>query len=185
MAQQFLIDCKKKFEHALDIFMKDIASLRTGRATPALVEDIEAEYYGNRTPIKHMAAIHVTGPSEIQIQPWDKAAIKAIEKAIQESKLGVNPIVDKDLVRISLPQLTQDRRTQLVKLLKEKAEEARIVIRKEREDTLRHVQRQFDEKTLREDEKFKAKDDVQKLVDEFNQKIEDAVENKEQEIMSL
>lgn len=185
MDTQFLTECKKKFDITLDIFIKDISTLRTGRATPALVEDIEAEYYGTRTPLKHMAAIHVTGPTEIQIQPWDKATLKAIEKAIQESKLGVNPIVDKDLVRIALPQLTQERREQLVKLLKEKAEEAKIAIRKERENTLRTVQRLFDESKLREDEKFRAKDDVQKLVDEYNGKIEEAVERKEKEVLSV
>lgn len=185
METQFLADCKKSFEHVLEVFAKDITSLRTGRATPALVEDIEVDYYGTKTPLKHMAAIHVTGPAEIQIQPWDKSALKAIEEALQKSKLGINPIVDKDLVRLTLPQLTQERRQQLVKLLKEKAEEARIAIRREREDALRKVQKLFDEKKLREDEKFRAKDDVQKLVDEYNGKIEKTVERKEAEILSV
>jgi ribosome recycling factor len=182
---EYLSDCKKSFDHVLDVFVKDIASLRTGRATPALVEDLEADYYGTRTPIKHMAAIHVTGPTEIQIQPWDRAAIKAIEEAIQKSKLGINPIVDKDLVRITLPQLTQERRAQLVKLLGEKEEEARIAIRKDREEALKTVQKQFDDKELREDEKFKAKDEIQKLVDEYNGKIEESAKKKEDEIMTL
>ena len=183
--QQFLTDCKKSFEHVLDVFVKDIASLRTGRATPALVEDIEADYYGSKTPIKHMAAIHVTGPTELQIQPWDKAAVRPIEEAIQKSKLGINPIVDQDVIRLALPKLTEERRMQLVKLLKEKAEEARIAVRREREDTLRTVQRLFDEKKLREDEKFRAKDDVQKLVDTYNGKIEEATSKKEAEIMTV
>ncbi|MDO8558109.1 MAG: ribosome recycling factor [bacterium] len=185
MENQFLTDCKKKFEHVLDIFVKDIASLRTGRASPALVEDIEADYYGTKTPIKHMAAINVSGPTEILIQPWDKAALKPIEEAIQKSKLGINPIVNADGIRLSLPKLSQERREQLVKLLKEKAEEARIGLRKEREDTLRVVSRLFDEKKLGEDEKFRAKDDVQKLVDEFNKKIEETVVRKEGDIMTI
>ncbi|MDP3963696.1 MAG: ribosome recycling factor [bacterium] len=183
--QSFLQDCKKSFDHVLDVFIKDIASLRTGRATPALVEDIEAEYYGNRTPIKHMAAIHVTGPTSLVIQPWDKGAVKPIEDALLKSQLGINPVVDNEGIRLNLPQLTKERREQLVKLLHQKAEEARIEIRKSREDALRAVQRLFDEKELREDERFKAKDDVQKLVDEYNKKIEEAVERKDQEIMTL
>lgn len=176
---------KKSLAHVVDVFTRDIASLRTGRATPALVEDIEAEYYGTKTPLKHMAAIHVTGPAEIQIQPWDKAVLRPIEEAIRASQLGINPVVDKDLVRIALPQLTQERRVQLVKLLKEKAEEARIAVRKEREEAIRAVQRAFDEKKIREDEKFRAKDGIQKIVDETNGAIEKAVEKKEAEILTV
>ena len=132
-----------------------------------------------------MAAIHVTGPMSLVIQPWDKGAIKPIEDAILKSQLGINPVVDNEGIRLNLPQLTQERRQQLVKLLHQKAEEARIGIRKSREDTLRTVQRLFDEKELREDEKFKAKDDVQKLVDEYNEKIEEVVKRKEEDIVSL
>jgi len=171
--------------HVLEVFTKDIASMRTGRASPALVEDIEADYYGARTPIKHMAAIHVAGPTEIHIQPWDKQALKHIEAALQASKLGINPVVDKDMVRLMLPSLTGERRAQLVKLLHEKAEEARIAVRRAREDAIRHAQKLFDEKQIREDEKFKAKDAIQKCVDAYNGKIEEAVEKKEQEITTI
>ena len=173
------------FAHVFEVFTKDIASMRTGRATPALVEDIEADYYGTRTLIKHMAAIHVAGPTEIQIQPWDKQALKAIEAALQTSKLGINPVVDKDLVRLMLPSLTGERRAQLVKLLHEKAEEARIAVRKAREDAIRRTQQLFEENQIHEDEKFKAKDAIQKRVDEFNGKIGEAVEKKEQEITTI
>jgi ribosome recycling factor len=181
----YVSDCKTKFQSAVEAFHKEISSLRTGRATPALVEDIEADYYGTRTPIKHMAAIHVTGPTEISIQPWDKAAVKAIEKAIQESQLGINPVVDKDGIRLNLPKLNQERREQLCKLLKEKTEEARIEIRQEREEVLKKVQRDFDDSILREDERFRLRDQVQEQVDEFNKKIEDAGKAKEEEIMTV
>jgi len=184
-----LPDVTKKLEtaltHVLEVFTKDIASMRTGRASPALVEDIEADYYGTRTPLKHMAAIHVAGPAEIHIQPWDKQALKAIEAALQTSKLGINPVVDKDMVRLMLPSLTGERRAQLVKLVHEKAEESRIAVRRAREDAIRHVQQLFDDKQLREDEKFKAKDAIQKRVDEYNGKIEETLEKKEQEITTI
>src|SRR5437762_2599764 len=121
---------KEKLNKAIEHLKQEVASLRTGRASPALVEDIEADYYGTKTAIKALGSISTPEPRQILIQPWDKGAIQPIEKAIQASGLGLNPVVDGIVIRLNLPQLTEERRKDLIKILKQKTEEVRISIRK-------------------------------------------------------
>ncbi len=192
---------KISLEHVVEGFKHEIASLRTGRATPALVEDIEVDCYGSKSLMKVVASIASTGPRELVIQPWDKSVLPAIEKAIQASNLGINPIADKDTVRLALPQLTEERRRELVKMLGKHTEEARIRIRRDREDALRNVDRREKAKVpspagtgsrpqsglgkISEDEQFRQKNEIQKFVDEVNKKIEDSATAKEKEIMTV
>lgn len=185
MPRELIEKAKSELERIVGFLGKEIAALRTGRATPALVEDIAVECYGSKTPLKHLAAIHVAGPREIQIQPWDAGILKNITDAIQQSPLGVNPAVERTNVRLNLPQLTEDRRRQLVKVLREKTEEARVAVRRERDDVLKKIEGLFREKKIGEDDKFRAKDEVQRLVDETNKKIEEAAKKKEGEILTL
>lgn len=170
---------KPTLEKVVESFRGDITSLRTGRATPALIEDLEVDCYGSTQPLKAVASIASPGPRELVIQPWDKTVLPAIEKAIQASTLGINPIADKDTVRLNLPQLTEERRKELVKLLGKYTEEARIRVRQNREDALRET------KELAEDEKFRQKNEIQKMVDDTNKKIEDIAAAKEKEIMTV
>src|SRR3989344_1793119 len=176
---------KQSFEHVIESFKFEIASLRTGRATPVLVEDIPVECYGATSPLKAVASISIPGPKEIVIQPWDKTVLPAIEKAIQVSNLGMNPIADKDTVRLRLPELTEERRRELVKFLGKQAEEVRIRIRRDREDALREIDKKEKAKEISEDEKFRQKHEIQKAVDEVNKKIEDIESAKEKEIMAV
>ncbi|OGZ96628.1 MAG: ribosome recycling factor [Candidatus Sungbacteria bacterium RIFCSPHIGHO2_01_FULL_50_25] len=176
---------KQSFEHVIESFKFEIASLRTGRATPALVEDIEVECYGSSQPLKAVASIASPGPKELVIQPWDKSVLPAIEKAIQASNLGINPIADKDTVRLALPQLTEERRRELAKFLGKHTEEARIRIRRDREDALRDVDRKEKAKEISEDERFRQKSEIQKAVDDVNKKIEEIAAAKEKEIMAV
>jgi len=176
---------KVSLEHIVEGFKHEIASLRTGRATPALVEDIEVECYGAKSQLKAVASIASPGPRELVIQPWDKSVLPAIEKAIQASNLGINPIADKDTVRLALPQLTEERRRELVKMLGKHTEEARIRIRRDREDALRNVDRREKAKEISEDERFRQKIEIQKFVDEINKKIEESAAAKEKEIMTV
>lgn len=178
-------DFKQKGNKIIEHLKLELASLRTGRATPALIEDLEVDYYGSKTPLKAMAAISNPEPRMLVVQPWDKSAVQMIEKAIQASPLGINPVADRDVIRLSIPPLTEERRKELVKLLGRYVEDARITVRKEREDSLRVIDHQFKNKEISEDARFRQRSDIQKQVDEINKKIEDIATAKEKEIMTV
>lgn len=179
-----MIDLRSKLEKVLADLKADISSLRTGRATPALVEDIEVEAYGSRQSLKALAAISTPEPRQILIQPWDKSLLPAVEKAIQSSALGINPIADRDTIRLALPTLTEERKRDFVKLLKEKLEAARIQVRRARDDTMKAIEAEEKAKAISEDERFRKKQEVEKTVGEWNKKIEEAGASKEREIMA-
>lgn len=174
---------KHKLNTIIEHLKNEIASLRTGRATSALVEDIEVQYYGSKTPLKAVAAISTPDPKQLVIQPWDKNAIQPIEKAIQSSQLGLQPVTDKDKIRISIPPLTEERRRELAKLLGKSLEEARIKIRQEREAAMRDIDKREKAKEISEDEKFRERQEIQKQIDEVNKVVEDIGAAKEKEIM--
>ncbi len=178
-------DLKSSMEKIVDRLRSEVGSLRTGRATPALVEELVVDYYGAKTPLKAVAAISAPNPRELVIQPWDKAAIPAIETAIQASSLGLAPIADRDVIRLTIPPLNEERRKELVKLLHRHAEDARIHIRQEREDALRDIDRKEKAKEISEDERFRRRAEVQKTVDEANKKVEDMSAAKEKEILTV
>lgn len=184
MIQDLISKSKPHFDKTIEIFKKDLANLRTGRASIALVEDLPVEYYGSRLTLKELATISVGEPKTILIKPWDKNSISAIEKAIRVSQLGLNPIVDGDVVRLSLPPLTEERRKEFIKIVHQKAEEARIAIRNIREKTLKDLKTLEEKGNLREDEFFKAKENLQKTVDDYNKQVEELTKNKEKELMS-
>ncbi|MDO8600829.1 MAG: ribosome recycling factor [bacterium] len=172
---------EKIFEH----LKQEMSGLRTGRASPALVEDLEVDYYGAKTVLKALASISSPEPKQIFIQPWDKNAMEPIQKAIQSSSLGLNPIADRDGIRLTIPALTEERRKDLTKLLGKHLEEARIQVRREREDALKEIDALEKAKKISEDEKFRQKSEVQKQIDDMNKKIEELGETKEHEIMSV
>ena len=178
-------DLKQKLEKIIEHLKQETASLRTGRATPALVEDLEVEQYGAKMPLKGVAAISAPDARQIVIQPWDKSMLPAIEKAIQQSALGLNPVADRDTIRLSIPSLTEERRKELVKLLGKHLEDARIQVRRERDEALKSVDQMERDKKISEDEKFRQAKEVQKQVDEFNKKIEEITAAKEKEIMVI
>lgn len=164
------------FQAILDFYKQDIASIRTGRATPALVEDISVDAYGQKMTIKELASISVPEPRTVVIQPWDKGVLEAIGTGIQKSSLGLAPIADGDLIRLNIPSLTEERRKEFIKLLKSKTEDARIKIRRARED----MHKGFGD--MSKDEEFRAKEDLQKTVDEYNHKIGELEKKKEIEL---
>lgn len=173
---------KIKIKARQDWLQKELSTLRIGRANPALVEDISVEYYGSKVPLKQIAAISAPEPRVLIIQPWDKNTVMAVEKAIQSSSLGISPIVDKDIIRISIPPLTEERRASLIKIVKTKLEEAKIVARQERDDANKMIEALFNGKKITEDEKFKQKQELQKTIDEANKNLENIAERKEKEI---
>jgi ribosome recycling factor len=175
----------KDFQEVVDFYLSDIASIRTGRASPALVEDIKVNIYGSEQKIKELASISTPEPRMIVIQPWDRNVVDAINGAIKKSQLGINPVVDGKLLRVIIPSLTEERRKEYIKTLKSKTEESRIKIRRVREDIWDKIQSMEKEGSIREDDKFKGREDLQKVVNEFNKKIEEAEAKKENELMTI
>ncbi len=185
MTTKDLINQKKpSFDGILDFYKNDIATIRTGRATPSLVEDIVVEAYGQRMHIQELATITSPEPRSLIIQPWDKGVVEAISGAIRKSEIGLSPVVDGQIIRLNIPSLTEERRKEFIKLLKQKTEEAKVKMRRIREDVWNKVQDMEKSHEIREDDKFKAKDDLQKLIDDYNKKIEDLEKKKEQELLN-
>lgn len=176
---------RSDFEAVIAWLKSEAGALRTGRANPDMVSDLEIEYQGTPVRMKEVAAISTPDSRTIAIQPWDKQALAGIEKAIRESSLGLAPVVDGTIVRLTIPPLTEERRKEFTKLLGHKVEEARIRIRQIREDILKKVQTAVREKTAREDDVRRAKDALQKVVDDYNKQLEQIQTKKEQEIMSV
>ncbi len=185
MVKELIEEKKNDFTAAVSHFEEEAAKLRTGRANPALVEGLLVDYYGTKTPLKQMATITIPEARQILIQPWDRGALVYVETAIRESDLGLNPTNDGATVRITLPALTEDRRKELVKALNQRAEDARISIRTIREEIWKDIQDLEKDGAIGEDDKFRGKDDLQKIVDEYNGKIESLREKKEKEILTV
>ncbi|HLC94892.1 MAG TPA: ribosome recycling factor [Patescibacteria group bacterium] len=174
-----------EFVNALEHFALEAAKIRTGRANPGLVENLLVDYYGVKTPLKQMASITIPEARQILIQPWDKGGLVYIESAIRESDLGLNPSNDGQNIRIMLPTLTEERRKELVKTLNHRAEDGRIAIRTIREEVWKAIQESEHAGSISEDDKFQGKDELQKVVDEYNQKLEVIRKKKEEEILTV
>ncbi len=181
-----LINQKKdRFEKTLEFFQEELGKLRTGRASTSLVEDLLVDYYGAKSPMKQVASITIPEPRTIAISPWDKDSLVNIEKAIRDAQLNLNPMNDGQMVRINIPSLNEERRKELVKILNQKAEEARVSVRKVREEIWDDIQKAEKEGKMGEDDKFAGKDALQEVVDEYNEKIEEIRKKKEEEMMTV
>ncbi|MDR1742021.1 MAG: ribosome recycling factor [Synergistaceae bacterium] len=176
-------DLRVKLDKALEFLRGEYLAIRTGRAHPALVGDIRADYYGNPTPLKQMANITTPEARKIQIVPFDRGSLKAIEKALLASKLGITPQNDGESVRLTLPELTKERRVELVKLVAKKAEESRVVLRNHRRDAVELLKKLEKDSKITEDDLKKFSKDVQDITDEAVKKIEEAFKAKEKEIL--
>ncbi|MGK2848913.1 MAG: ribosome recycling factor [Minisyncoccota bacterium] len=185
MIKALLSEKKKDFDAAVEHFSMESAKIRTGRANPGLVENLPVDYYGVKTPLQQMASINIPEARQILIQPWDKDGLIAIESAIRESDLGLNPSNDGQSIRITLPALTEDRRRELVKTLNNRTEDARIALRSIREEIWKTIQDKEHAGEIAEDDKFQGKEELQKVVDEYNQTLEMMRKKKEEEIMTL
>ena len=166
-----------------DFLSKEYNQLNIGRSSPMVLDSVSVESYGSHVPLKNVASISIEDPRTLRISPWDKNQIKEIEKSIISSNLGLSVATDDLGIRVIFPQLTTETRQTLVKVLKEKLEESRITVRREREIIWRDVEEKEKEGKLTEDEKFRAKEDLQKIIDEVNNNLEASFENKEKEIM--
>ncbi len=173
---------KPELDKTLNFLERELAKFRTSRATPALVEDVVVDCFGQKFPLKQLAAISIPEAKQILIQPWDKSYIEGIIRALSSTGVGANPIADKEAIRINLPPLSEEYRSSLVRLISEKQEETRKTLRKWRDEAWNEMQERFKEGEIREDDKFRGKDELQELIDEYNEKIEGIGERKKKEI---
>jgi len=178
-------DFKPDFSKVIDFLKSDLLSLRTGRASSAMVENIQVEVYGARQPLKATASISVADPKTLNIEPWDKSVLASIEKAIRDSGLGINPVNDGRLIRLALPELTVERRQELIKLLHQKLENARISIRKVREEARELITEEEKNGNMGEDERYRLQEELDKMVKEMNDQIKSIGEQKEKEINTV
>jgi len=170
---------------AVEALQKELATIRTGRAHPGLVEHLRVDYYGAPTPLNQLATINVPEPRLLVIQPWDRQSLGAIEKAIHKADLGLNPINDGNVIRLAIPQLTEERRKELAKVVRKKVEEGRVAVRNVRRDCHDELRRLQKEKEISEDAQFRAQEDLQKLTDGFIEEVERVGEEKEAELLAV
>lgn len=178
---------KKRMDEVIDLITTDIASIRTGRASSSMVTEIEVSAYGGqqRLKINELANVSSPDPETIVIEPWDKSIIGDIKKGIEEANVGLNPSIDGEIIRISVPPMTTEDRQKYVKLLGEKLENAKIMIRQIRGDVLKVIREAFDDKNISEDEKFTQEKRLQEITDQYTKKIEEMGEKKEKELMNF
>lgn len=174
-----------EFQEAVMHLQHELSALRTGRASASLVEHLQVEYYGSMAELMTIAQIAVPEPRQITIQPYDKNALKDIEKAIQQSNIGINPVNDGNVIRLTVPAMTEERRKELAKTVSQMAEKARVAVRNIREDIWKEIQRQEKEGVISEDDKIAGKDELQDEVDKWNAEIKKLAEEKEREVMTI
>jgi ribosome recycling factor len=182
---KLLKDTQHKMEMSIETFKNELHTIRSGKASTALLEHIKVDYYGTPTPLKQAANITVQDAHTLAITPWDKSLIHAIEKAILQSDLGLNPRNDGQIVRVPIPPLTEERRKELVKNVKKIGEEFKIAIRNVRRDANEHAKKMEKDKKISEDDKKMLEEKIQKMTDDFIKIIDDMIKNKEKEIMEV
>lgn len=176
---------ESQMQKTVDKMKTDFSSLRTGRASAAILENIKVEYYGSLTPLNQVGAIAAPEPRMLEIRPWDKSAIQAIERAIQKSDLGLNPNNDGTVIRLQIPALTEERRRDLIKVMRKMAEEYRVTVRNERRDAVEQLKKSEKAKEVSEDERKVGEQDIQKVTDSFVKKIDDILAAKERDILEV
>ncbi|MHB8336914.1 MAG: ribosome recycling factor [Ignavibacteriaceae bacterium] len=183
--EQVINDARSRMDKTLEALRAELAKIRTGKATTALLDGIKVEYYGNMTALNQVANVTVLDAHTLSITPWDKSIVSHVDKAILEANLGFNPVNDGTNLKIPVPPLNEERRRDFVKLVKKFGEESKIAIRNVRRDANEHLKREEKNKKISEDQLKEAEDKVQKLTDEHIQKIDDILKHKEKEIMEV
>jgi ribosome recycling factor len=178
-------DCERRMAKTIEVLQQDLASIRTGRASPSLLDKIQVDAWGSAQPIQSVASVSVPEPRLLVIQPWDKSLIGPIEKAIQKSDLGLNPNNDGSVIRLALPQLNEQRRNDLAKQVKKRAEESKVAVRNVRRDTDAGLKKMEKDGKLSQDDLRRALDRVQKLTDSSVRQVDEAADRKEKEVKEV
>jgi ribosome recycling factor len=183
--EEVLGEVGRKMDRAIDALQRELNTLRTGRATPALIENLSIDYYGVPTPLKQIASISTPDARAIMVQPWDKQSLKEIEKSLIKSDMGFNPSNDGNMITVPIPPLNQERRQDIVRLLKRKLEEGKVSIRNVRREGLEHLRKLEREKSISQDQNRRAQDQLQKDTDGHTKTIDEVGASKEKEIMQV
>jgi ribosome recycling factor len=176
---------EQKMGKTVEALKHDLAKIRTGRAHPGLLDHIHVDYYGSMVPLSQVAQIGLGDARTITVQPWEKKMVGAVEKAIRDSDLGVNPASHGDVIRVPMPPLTEERRKELTKVVRHEGENARVAVRNTRRDAIAHLKDMLKKKEVSEDEERRAQDEVQKLTDRYVAEVDKAVAEKEKEVMTV
>jgi ribosome recycling factor len=185
MIDKSLKETEARMKKAVQALQDELVTIRTGRASPALIERLHVEYYGVSTPLNQIATISAPEARLLVVQPWDHSVLGAIEKAILKSDLGLNPTNDGRVIRVMIPYLSEERRKELIKIVHKKAEEGRVAIRNCRRDGLEDLQKLQKDKFISEDDFKRGKEELQKLTDRFIERVDEVVGNKEEEILEV
>lgn len=185
MAEVDLKDIQRRMDGAVQALKREFAGLRTGRAAPSLLETVDVNAYGGVMPLNQLASISAPEPRMLSVQVWDQTVVKAVEKGIRESGLGLNPITEGAVLRVPIPELNEERRTELTKVAGKYAEDARVAIRNVRRDGMEHAKRSEKDGEISQDEMRRLSDSIQKLTDEFIGKVDATLEEKQNEIMQV
>jgi ribosome recycling factor len=182
---EFLQDATRRMDKSVENAHHELTTLRAGRASVALLDRIQVDYYGTKTPLNQLATLNAPEPRLLTVQPFDPSSLQTIERAIQESDLGLTPSNDGKIIRLPIPQLTEERRKELVKIARQVAEDGKVAVRNVRRDVMHHLKELVDKGEVGSDEEHRAEDRVQKLTDEHTQKIDDLLKRKEEEILEV
>jgi ribosome recycling factor len=182
---QSLTNADQKMRKSLDVIQRELVTIRTGRASPALIEHVKVDYAGSVLPLNQLASITTPNASMLIVQPWDKSSMNIIEKAILKSDLGLTPINDGRMIRINIPQLSEERRQELLKVVRRRIEEGKIAVRNVRRDALEELKTQEKDKNISQDELKQLQNQLQKLTDSFIARIDQAGKDKEKEVMEV
>lgn len=182
MIKEIQENAKTKMEKSVSLLAQEFSKLRTGRASPALLDGIKVEYYGSILPLNQVATVSIPEPRLLIVQPWDKSNLRAIEKAIYKSSIGLTPNSDGNVIRLSIPPLTTERREELVKLTQKLGEDTKVAIRNIRREANSEIKKEEKKKEISEDESFKSHEAIQKITNEFISKVDDILQKKEKEI---
>lgn len=183
--EEVLADVERRMNRAIEALERELATLRTGRATPSLIENVSVEYYGTPTPLKQIASISAPDARAIMVQPWDKQALRDIERSLMRSELGFNPSNDGNVITVPIPPLNQERRQELVRLLKRKIEDGKVSVRNVRRDGLESLRKLERDKAISQDQNRRSQDQLQKTTDAFIKNIDQVSTAKEAEIMQV
>lgn len=180
-----LAEAERKMGQSIEAMRRDISTLRTGRATPALIEDLSVDYYGSPTPLKQIASISAPDARAIMVQPWDRQALRDIERSLTQSEMGFNPSNDGNVITVPIPPLTQERRQEMVRLLKRKAEDSKVAVRNVRREGVDSLRKMERDKSISQDENRRSQDTLQKTTDAHVKAIDEVSATKEAEIMEV
>lgn len=180
-----LADCNTNMTNTFEAFIREIAKIRTGRASPSMLDAVLVEAYGSKVPITQVASVSIADTRTLSVQAWDSGVVRSIEKAIRESDLGVSPTIDGSIVRVTIPDLTQERRKDLVKIINKYAENTRIAVRNIRRDFIDMVKKHEKSSEISEDQSHKMAEQIQKTTDDFIKKIDHKAQEKAEEIMKI